>query len=62
MVDSGLVRCLGAAPILPAILGLAGRGGSGAPRRVSDMNDQMMSTRTAFLERWPAARSAAAID
>jgi hypothetical protein len=42
---------LGPALLLLAVVGLAGCGGSGRPCRYSDMDDQMMSTRTAFLER-----------
>jgi hypothetical protein len=45
------IRRLGPALLLLAVLGLAGCGGSGRPCRYSDMDDQMMSTRTAFLER-----------
>jgi hypothetical protein len=45
------VRRLGPALLLLAVLGLAACGGSGRPCRYSDMDDQMMSTRTAFLER-----------
>jgi hypothetical protein len=37
--------------LLLLVLGLAGCGGSGKACRFSDMDDQMMSTRTAFLER-----------
>jgi hypothetical protein len=45
------LRRLGPALLLLGVLGLAGCGGSGRPCRYSDMDDQMMSTRTAFLER-----------
>jgi hypothetical protein len=45
------VRGLGLALLLLAVLGLAGCGGSGRTCRFNDMDDQMMSTRTAFLER-----------
>jgi hypothetical protein len=46
-----LIQSLGTVLLLLALLGLAGCGGSGRPCRYSDMDDQMMSTRTAFLER-----------
>jgi hypothetical protein len=45
------LRRLGPALLLLAVLGLEGCGGTGRPCRYSDMDDQMMSTRTAFLER-----------
>jgi hypothetical protein len=46
------VRRLAPALLLLTVLALAGcGGGSGKACRYSDMDDQMMSTRTAFLER-----------
>jgi hypothetical protein len=37
--------------LLSLALGVVGCGGRGVPCRYSDMDDHMMSTRTAFLER-----------